>query len=235
MSVVCLDFDGVLCDSAVECLVVAYNAYYGAAAENPEEIDPALSSYFLRHRYLVTSADNFWLLIHAFEQGEEKLDRPRYKALRSEREEAIRSFGPRFFACREELKQDEQHWLGLNRFFKQSEVVLDSEFPSFFIITTKDADSVRRLAELHGYGEKIRGIYSKEFAVDKRLSFRKLFADLGDEAATDRYLFVDDNLDHLLQVADLPVALHLAGWGYVDPDTPGPFPRLGNLGELNYA
>lgn len=234
MSVVCLDFDGVLCDSAEECLVVGHNAYYGRKALNPGEIDPALRDYFLRHRYLVAPANDFYLLIHGYEQGAAPIDRPRYDELRAANRDACAAFGPRFFACRDELKQDEPHWLGLHRLYAESRIVLDDAFPTFYVVTTKDADSVRRLAAFHGYGEKIRAIYGKEVATNKRLSFQKLFADLGDASGRHGYLFVDDNIDHLAQVADLPVKPHLAGWGYVDPKGAGPFPRLNDLGELRF-
>ncbi len=230
--ILCLDFDGVLCDSAVECLVTGYNAYHDAAVSGPDEIEPGLRDYFLKYRYLVGPANDFGVLFHAFEQGGETLTRESYDAMREATRAMREDFGPRFFASRDRLKQDMDHWLGLHRLFEQSRAVLDIGFPSFYVITTKDADSVMRLAEFSGYHGRILGVYGKEIATDKRVSFQTLFRDRNDQQASETYLFVDDNVVHLQQVSDLPVEPWLATWGYVDPEAAERFRHLKDLADL---
>jgi phosphoglycolate phosphatase-like HAD superfamily hydrolase len=141
-------------------------------------------------------------------------------------------FGPKFFASRERLKADLAGWLALHSLFDQSLAVLDFDFPPFFVVTTKDENSVMRLAEFNGYNDKILGVYGKEVATDKRISFQKLFADRNELQPPENYIFVDDNIVHLQQVSDLSVQCWLASWGYVDPEAIGEFPQLDSLADL---
>lgn len=45
--ILCLDFDGVLCNSIKECALVAYNAYHETNEANFDNIPRSFSDFFL--------------------------------------------------------------------------------------------------------------------------------------------------------------------------------------------
>lgn len=231
-TVLCLDFDGVLCDSMDECLVTGFNAYYGVQISSAQEVPFGLRDFYCRYRYLVAPADDFYLLFHAFDRGMETLERETFEQLKKSTLDARREFSRHFFAARELLKKDIEHWLGLHRMYSQCRAVLDDDFPRFHIVTTKDSDSVERLATRHGYRSKVLSIYGKEISTDKRISLQKLLVDWQIDVCRKPVIFVDDNREHLEQVKSVVTRHYLAGWGYTGPIETDAFTVLGELSEL---
>jgi len=235
-TVLCLDFDGVLCDSMDECFIVGYNSFYDRDITAPAEAPQEVYRFFAAHRYLVAPPEDFYLLFHAFEVGMKTLGRARFAHLqaasRDARKDARADFSGKFFARRSLKKADAAQWLGLHRLYQQSSAVLASDFPGFYIVTNKDRDSVERLASHHAYRHKILGIYSREISSDKRVSFEKLFADTALDPRQQRVVFVDDNRMHLEQVKSLGIETCLAAWGYTDPGEEREFSVIHGLSEL---
>lgn len=231
-TVLCLDFDGVLCDSIDECFVTAYSAYYSDTIDTPDAAPIDNYRHFCRYRYLVAPADDFFLLFHAFENGIRELDRSIFEHLRTLTIPTRANFSSKFFQYRSARKQDSAQWIRLHRMYQQSSLVLLGDFPKFYIVTTKDRDSVERLAACHGYAHKLLGIYSREISVDKSFLFEKLFSDTGINPQRQRVIFVDDNQEHLEQVKKLPLDSFLAGWGYTGPLENCTFPVIQSLSQL---
>lgn len=231
-AVLCLDFDGVLCDSIDECFVSAYSAYYSDTIDTPGAAPADNYQYFCRYRYLVAPADDFFLLFHAFEKGIRALDRSTFEYLKTLIIPARASFTSKFFQYRSSRKQNSTQWTSLHRTYQQSSMVSLGDFPKFYIVTTKDRDSVERLAACHGYAHKLLGVYSREISVDKSFLFEKLFADTGINPEMQRVVFVDDNQEHLEQVKQLPLDSFLAGWGYTGPLENCTFPVIQSLNQL---
>ncbi len=228
----CLDFDGVLCDSIDECFVVGYNACYRRDIDVPAQAPSDLHRYFVRHRYLVGPAEDFFLLFHAFESGAAELDRASYAQLQASTTQERAEFGKKFFAQRSRQKENTAQWLALHRMYEESRAVLQDDFPAFYVVTTKDRESVELLAAYHGYRHKLKGIYSKEVSTDKRVSLQRLFDENGVDPAKQRVVFVDDNRHHLEQVESLGIETCLAGWGYADPLPEREFRVIRSLDEI---
>ena len=229
----CLDFDGVLCDSIDECFVAGFNSYFNAGIATPDLAPAALYQYFCRFRYLVGPAENFYLLFHAFEHGAPDLDRENFALLQAASVTARREFEASFFERRSLLKQAGfAQWLALHRLYRESSAVLRSDFPNFYVVTTKDRASVEQIAAHHGYAGKLLGIYSKELSSDKRILFRNLYQQTGIDSVRQRVIFVDDNRMHLEQVKSLVSECYLAGWGYTGPVAEREFPVLPSLDQF---
>lgn len=233
-TVVCLDFDGVLCDSVDECFVTAYNAYYSDTIDTPDEAPTDKYHYFCRHRYLVAPADDFFLLFYAFGRGIRELDRGTFERLQALATPARTDFTSKFFQYRNARKQELTQWVGLHRMYRQSSLVLLDAFPMFYIVTTKDRDSIERLAAVHGYAHKLLGIYSREISVDKLTLFKHLFSDANINPVNQRVIFVDDNQEHLEKVRILPLDSFLAGWGYTGPLNGCTFPVIQSLSDIYF-
>ena len=96
--VLCLDFDGVICDSLDETLLVAYNGYqlfrrhrkntvciptdiktesFTGISHIPSEI----SELFRRLRYLVRPAGEYWLLMHLLHSGSPDITQEEFNGL----------------------------------------------------------------------------------------------------------------------------------------------------------
>lgn len=229
----CLDFDGVLCDSIDECFVVGYNCYFDAGIAQPDQAPAALYHYFCRYRYLVGPAENFYLLFHAFEHGAPELERENFALLQAATVTARRGFETTFFERRRAQKQAGfAPWLALHSLYRESSAVLRTDFPDFYVVTTKDRASVEQLAAHHGYAGKLLGIHSKEQSSDKRILFQNLFQQTGVDPARQRVVFVDDNRAHLEQVKSLVRECYLAGWGYTGPAAEREFPVLTSLDQF---
>jgi FMN phosphatase YigB (HAD superfamily) len=231
-AVLCLDFDGVLCDSVDECFIVGYNSYFDSDIAAPSAAPQLMYRFFVEHRYLVAPPEDYFLLFHAFASGIKQLDRMSFARLQASSTAAGRTdFIARFFAWRSAKKQDAAPWLALHRLYPQSRMVLEQEFPGFYIVTTKDRDSVERLASHHAYRHKILGIYSRETSSDKRVLFQHLLADAAINPHDQRVVFVDDNRMHLEQVKPLGIETRLAAWGYTDPEIEKEFGVIQTLNE----
>lgn len=233
-TVLCLDFDGVLCDSIDECFVTGYNAYYSAKINTPVEAPTENYRFFCHHRYLVAPADDFFLLFYAFERGIGELNRGTFEQLKALTISMRANFTSNFFQHRNTRKQESTHWASLHRMYQQSSLVLLDTFPKFYIVTTKDRDSIERLAAVHGYVHKLLGIYSREISVDKLTLFENLFSDANINPANQRVIFVDDNQEHLEKVRILPLDSFLAGWGYTGPLNDCTFPVIQSLSQIEF-
>jgi phosphoglycolate phosphatase-like HAD superfamily hydrolase len=231
-TVYCFDFDGVLCDSMDESLVTSYSAYFGVEAKDVSQIDPALRDFFYRHRFLVRPAEEYYVLYHAFENGETVVGKDRFLQLKTTLVPSLKEYAGRFYAYRENLRKDIDPWLDLHNFYPQCIDFLEKRKAGFFIVSNKDRDSIVLLARRHGYLDRIIDIYSREMAIDKRVLLVKLFRDKGLDPLSHRIVFVDDHEGTLSELKDLSLDLYQAAWGYTSDLESGPFRLIHNLDEL---
>ena len=227
--VICLDFDGVLCESIYECLIVAYSVFYQKHIRHLDEVPAPIKDYFLRYRYFVAPAYDYALIFQAYESGIQTLTRERFNALCRQDLNDRLSFGQRFFEYRNLLRQDLQAWLGLHVLFEQAACVRQDEFPCFNIMTTKDKKSVELLAQSLGFSHKLSSIYAKEVSVDKSIQFQTFFQDRGINPRETDVIFVDDNIEHLHKLNGMGLHLYHAAWGYCDKQELSPFAVAENL------
>ncbi len=231
--VYCLDFDGVLCDSADECVVVGYNAYYGREIEYPEQIAENLRSFFYRNRRLVRPAGEFYLLFEAYEGKTGDLTESRFLELKNSSLQAISSFTKSFYVCRSRLKSNIEHWLGLHKIYPQAANFLKGDSPPFYVVTNKDKDSIEKIARRSGFLHRVEAIYSREVSLKKRELFKNLFADSGNDPASRRVLYVDDSEGNLDDLRGLFLELYLASWGYSGKTESSGFKVIHSLDELS--
>ena len=230
--VYCFDFDGVLCDSLDESLLTSYNAYFKEEVKSVAEIAPAMRDFFYTHRYLVRPAGEYYLLFHAFEQGETVVAQDRFLQLKSGLEQEMNDHAERFYACRQRFKKDLDYWLGLHRLYPECVDFLERRSHRFFIVTNKDKDSVVALARHHGYLHRVVDIYAREMGTDKRMLLQKLIEDRKLNPPTTRIVFVDDHAGTLGEVRQLPLELYQAAWGYTGRIESGAFRWIHSLDEL---
>ena len=229
------DFDGVLCDSIEECMIVSYNAYYGTSITNADEIKPEGRSFFVKNRYLVRPAYEYLLLWEAY-SNKAALNEEAFELLRKQHFKDSKAFHDAFFSHRGTLRKDIEHWISLHKTYESTTQLMDIDSEDIYIVTNKDKESVEKISSAHGYRHKIRDIYSKEISNDKRVLIKKLVADYNIDLNECELIFVDDNTGHLKDVGamkELNITALLAKWGYVDTTTTYHFKQINCLAEIS--
>ena len=220
-----LDFDGVLFDTVKEAYLICLLGT--GRISSVQEIDYESEDFanFKKYRYLIGPAWNYFYLLQAMEKTKTKntdeLQNTYLEYLAKSDEREYRNFENNFFATREYLKKNhEEVWFKLNTpySFLFSLTALINKYPNnFFIVTTKDADTVWELLKINGQNFYRKNIYGRDnFAKFKtKLSIIK---NIIKEHVIEDAIFVDDNKNHLSGLE------HLRGlkvlqpeWGYASP------------------
>ena len=223
MRALALDFDGVISDSAREAYVVALRTFarvwpeadLGAPAD---EEDAALYERFLELMPLGNRAEDYGISLQALERGRELADQAAYDAFRTELEPAgLRRFHKEFYRVRRAWSEvDPAGWLerigpypGILDLLRRR-----SGDVELAIATAKDRHSVASLLASYGVGDLFPEgrVHDKETGVSKQAHIRAIAADVA--CPVTEVTFVDDKVNHLVDVAETGARCLLAGWGY---------------------
>jgi len=233
--VIVFDFDGVLCDSIKECMIVSFNAYWSNRTIGTDKISPELSNYFYRYRNLVRPAGEYFIIWESY-YNNRNFKNASYNEMVVDNSHKISRFQGVFFDYRRELKKDLSYWLSLHDPYPNTQEYFNNHSTSVYILTNKDRDSVEIISTEHGYRNRIKEIYSKEISTDKKLLINRLIADHHDASKRIHFYFIDDHVHNLLDVCrgeNKNVTGILAKWGYCS-DTPNQqFPEINDILELD--
>ncbi len=196
----------------------AQRALRPEAAEPGDEREARRWEFFLEAMPLGNRAEDFGVVLEAFDRGVVLPDQAAYDRFRSALEAGfLDAFHRRFYAEREAWRRrDPAGWRaqlspypGLLEVLRRRSAEL-----TLAIATAKDAGSVHALLEDWGAGDLFARelVFDKETGVSKRAHLSALRERLGLEFPA--LTFVDDKLNHLESVASLGVRCALAGWGY---------------------
>lgn len=168
----------------------------------------------------------------AYEMGVQALDTEQFNEICKSHVEEMRRFERMFFSKRTALKKKENDWLALHETYPESLGFARSLESGFYIVTTKDKDSVERISERDGYAHNILGIYSREISENKKDLLEYLIQEKEIDLRESELVFIDDSSAHLADVEELKITPFFASWGYEGHESR--FPRLVNLEELAF-
>lgn len=239
------DFDGVVCDSVLECLLVTYNAYHGlqdSAFRRVLDLDaiaPEKQQRFRELRPYLKGAEDFVPMYLALEadlpiRGQEDFD-----AFRATHADQLETYQQAFYAERDYLQQHERAiWLGLNPLFPgMKAAILDcASFDRVHILTTKRQQDVQAIFEFQQIPFPVEHIvYMK--AAGKSQKLLDMLDELNADGAETAY--IEDQVDFLVRSAAHGIGSYLVEWGYVSAEqrelarqhaipiiAPGDFTRL---------
>ncbi len=211
-----LDFDGVIVDSIKECYKVSVDSYYGLNGLKYNQED--YKKLFYQYRYLAGPVYQFMSLHSLIEKiisdklSESdsiklftKIDNEYTPELKKEYESI-------FFQKRLFYKNNIEKWLEMHKLTKFGKTIQQIEdYTDYFIITTKDIDSVRLLCD--HFSIKIKNIFSKD-DYNSFGSKGKIISNFIDNSKYQSAIFIDDSVKHLDSVKDDRVKLFFADWGY---------------------
>ncbi len=222
MTVLALDFDGVICDSAEEVLQTALETWSEVSPGSRLQIEvngrSESRAAFERLIPLGNRAEDFGVALHILENHLTVSTQADYDRVRDRLGlDWLGRFHQLFYRMRRRLRTDDPvRWLGLHRTYPAFIEVLEHHQQSTTLAsaTAKDGASVRLLLAHFEIDRLFQDqlILDKETGVVKTAHLKTLADRIGCE--TTRITFVDDKLNHLQATAPLGVRGVLAGWGH---------------------
>ena len=217
-----LDFDGVICDSALETSITVWKAAREYLwPKMPENISEELIAQFKLVRPALETGYEAILIIRLLFEG---VSPERLLAEYSHRLEGIirrdqlniDKLKYRFGKTRDQwIETDLKNWLTMNPLFPGIQQKLASfKNTDCFIITTKQERFVEQILSANDISIPKEHIYG----LDRQLSKQQVLRQLQNEHPDRAILFIEDRLPTLINVMDdhdlKEVQLLLADWGY---------------------
>ncbi len=208
-----LDFDGVLCNSVQECFVSSWLAYHNERApDSAKSIPHQVKEKFYTYRPLIRTGADYVLLQEALDKGIPLASQKNFDDLQA-RIGSVTMSGYReaFYSVREFLLENHREfWISLNPLFECFIPGLKAAVrePEYTIISTKKSSFVAEILNSNNIRWPADRIIDS--GNERKLSI--IGALLTD---TDRAVFIDDQIDHLLGNSDSRIEPKLAEWGYI--------------------
>jgi phosphoglycolate phosphatase-like HAD superfamily hydrolase len=212
-----LDFDGVICDSADEGFVSSWIAYYHLYRhENPTAIPIRQRAEYGRLRPFTRSGPDFPLVQEIIHTGVDVRDQAEFDAAASRAGvEKMRLFGELYYQARTDLlARDREFWLSINRLYPHVREAFGMIPPAapVQILSTKKPQFIHEI--LAGAG--IRFPASRVHHAPSHAKLPSVEA-LRAAGGFTRAVFIDDQIDFLRKNGNPKITAYLASWGYVDP------------------
>ncbi len=223
LSILALDFDGVVCDGLIEYFETAWRTYCQIWCPKscipPEQI----AASFYRLRPVIETGWEMPILIRALIDGisEQEILHQWAEISQSILQESkfiAPDIALKLDQIRDEwISTDLTSWLSLHRFYpgvvEKIQSLLNSDLQPI-IITTKEGRFVSQLLQQQGVEMPSKSIIGKESQRPKHQILKELIA----ETQVSKLWFVEDRLKTLQLVQQQPllaaVKLYLADWGY---------------------
>ena len=213
------DFDGVVCESTDECLVSAWNAW--EAWQSGDRFRKKISEFteleknrFQSVRPRVRGAGEYYILQRAFSENIEIKDQRFYELLGREWREHLEPFKAVLLEMRERVRlKDRSYWINLHPVYDE---VLDfmRELHSrdlLYLATLKDRTSVAAILESQGIRIPEERLLDQS-QISTKLDALDIYAARLKRPKRD-FIFIDDNVTHLLAPKRAGYSVMLAAWG----------------------
>ena len=233
-----LDFDGVIANSATECINSAFtiwanenkNVFDGLNPDRKIYLQNEIINFGVTHRYMVVEPENYYCLVdaiaHEIISGDLNLSSDRIKKnfaskLGSINHDKLEKFKAAFFSFRDEKSStlSDTDWVDENppTDFLISFLELAGRFSTeIIVVSRKNFNAINKW--MCGFGVQHAGIFGNESLSDFKNNKFTLIEYLQDKNNYQRAFFIDDMLSEVdsLGWADINVIPITAGWGYND-------------------
>jgi phosphoglycolate phosphatase-like HAD superfamily hydrolase len=218
-----LDFDGVLFDTVREVYAVSMITLDRSNRISDIDFGSKHFEKFNQLRYLVGPAWNYYYVMKAVEEGPSTDDfEIDYKSLLDQQTQGEHcSFEKFFFQTRQQLREKEHdHWLSMifpYNIVEDLRIIIRKFKEHFFLVTTRDRESVKDLMDLHNMDILDSNIFAKTEYESYR-SKKHIIKSLINKYQIDEALFIDDLEEHLESCGTIEgLSTIQAKWGYVVP------------------
>ena len=236
MPVLALDFDGVICDSAQECLI---SACFARANARGERFEPRLSAVpkplgaaFSQMRPFVRIGMDYLVALDLIERKAPVASQDDFdNGLAARLDSICREYGVAdadaletyFHDARTVLReQDVDAWMALNPLYDGMALGLNAcrdRFNAIYVVTNKPTKAALAILAHHGVAlpeAHVLGSDKFEAATAKNDHLHRVSA-MASVPFEDIH-FVDDQVAHLIAAAGLGANCYLAGWGYTSAE-----------------
>lgn len=230
-----LDFDGVICNSVLECYVASWKTYYGdVVGRLPNVCALTEREQFYRYRPLMRTGEDYVLLQQLIHEGVALHSQSDFdRQLERVGAETMRSYRELIYRVRARMLVDDRAgWLRLNRVYPHVAAVLDrpASDDRFFILSTKKAQYISEILQDRGIEWPTQRIITAEGRTKVSIIGEVLQRHRQTEA-----VFVEDQPDHFPGGSDslgFKLSCYLAEWGYVQDEwlEPGRFVTIDSDG-----
>lgn len=213
-----IDFDGVICDSTYECLVVSYNAWqkYNNLEDRRFKIsqfDKEYINIFKKLRPFVKGAGEYLVLFEIMKEDKINFSFDHYNSILTSIKDKLLTFKDIFLIERNILrKKNFEDWIALHiiyddvlKFMKKFQI--DNKL---YIATLKDKKSICIL--LNSVNFKLNNNYILDSSqIQSKLDGLNIIRKSKNINIKDMF-FIDDNIDHLIDPNKLGYKSYLANW-----------------------
>ena len=215
------DFDGVICDSAIETAHSGWKTARQIWADMPVILPEPLLQQFRQVRPALETGYEAALILRLLFEGvavSEMLVQfhAQLNALIARDKLVIDKIKPLFGQTRDQwLAQDFSHWIAMNPLFPAvADKLRQLDANHCVIITTKQERFVDHILKANDIAFPLDNIYG----LDRNLSKQQVLSDLSAQQHWQSIVFIEDRLPTLLNVMGDDrldhIALYLADWGY---------------------
>ncbi|HEC74913.1 MAG TPA: HAD family hydrolase [Methylophaga aminisulfidivorans] len=215
-----LDFDGVICDSAVETGMAGWKVALKVWADMPEHMPEALLSKFRQVRPVMETGYEAALIMRLLYEGKTPENlltdfQHSIQALMIRDDMFVDELKALFGETRDEwIKHDFEQWIAMNPLFDGIAEKLTSITDQLVIITTKQERFVDHILKAQNIELPMERIYG----LDRNMSKPQILNDIVAEKIAESIIFVEDRLPTLINVITDDrlddIKLYLADWGY---------------------
>lgn len=219
-NLLCLDFDGVICNSINECLLVTYNCYFkiiGDSNNQAEEIAGIpieIRERFYNNRYLVRPAKDYFLLMKLVLEGNSLIEEEYFNNNLVGMDGYLDEFEKLFFYYRENMIKEKLHlWLSLNPIYNEFlDYYNKNNEREFYIVTNKNRVAVEVILENNKIKFNSENIFAKENFTTKESALKEIA--ILNNLKNSQILFVDDSPATIKELTQQFPNSYLANWGY---------------------
>jgi len=216
-----LDFDGVICDSAVETAITGWKVANTLWTDMPATLPPSLLELFRQVRPVMETGYEATLIIRLLFEGMAPSTllehfHQHIEALMIRDELSVDELKQVFGQTRDAwIANDMNDWIAMNPLFEGIANKLNSlDLEHSYIITTKQERFVNHILQANN----IDFPRAQIFGLDRNLSKQQILSDLSADKPEAEILFVEDRLPTLINVITDDrldhVKLYFASWGY---------------------
>jgi phosphoglycolate phosphatase-like HAD superfamily hydrolase len=216
-----LDFDGVICDSAIETGIAGWKVALKVWADMPTEMPDDLLEKFRQVRPVMETGYEAVLIMRLLYEGMSadtlmSAFHHQIEALMIRDDMFVDELKEVFGSTRDEwIRDDFDSWIAMNPLFEGiAEKLRTIPTDNLVIITTKQERFVDHILKANQISLPIAQVYG----LDRNMSKQQILSDLHAETPDMEIVFIEDRLPALINVITEDglddIKLYLASWGY---------------------
>lgn len=212
-----LDFDGVICDSVIECFVVSWIAYQRhVRSEKRTSIPISFFNAFRTYRPFIRTGEDYIVIHDIMEKGLRLRNQKDFDTqITDTGKSRMKAFRGWFYGVRSELLENEpERWFSLNPLFAGIRPVMEhlSSINEAWIVSTKKELFIKKVLDFNNIDWPVERIQT--IGSDKHI----FISEKMDQHGASKGYYIEDQIDHLRKVSDIRIVLLLAEWGYIKKD-----------------